>query len=109
MILVSVWGSDIVFDGQMTVSTLAIFSKSAIVSLWPTDTDVSLQFIQNEAMEVWESWCQQVLGVGDMSFDDLRDYIFTLTGRQPGLLDRLDEQGLANIPANNRKLTIQFL
>ena len=42
IILVSAWGSEIMSDGQTTMPTLVSFPKSAIVSLWPTDTDVSL-------------------------------------------------------------------
>ncbi|KAG0605270.1 hypothetical protein M758_9G044700 [Ceratodon purpureus] len=117
MIVVSAWGSEIVSEDGKMVLTPVSFPKCATVSLWPTDTcaGVSLQLTQDEAMEVWDRWCQMVLGVGDslMSFDDLRDYIFTLTGRQPGLLlhilDWLRQQGLVNIPAGSRKQKAQTL
>ena len=104
------------FHGGKAFPTPVQFPNSAIVSLWPTRTcNVSLQFTLTEAIELWDRWCKMVLGIGDnvMSFHDLRDYIFTLTGRQPGLLvhilDWLGHQGLPNIPANNLKQKVRCL
>lgn len=108
MIVVSAWGSAIAVSPNKRVHTPACFTRSLTVGLWPTDDiSVSLQLTSTEATELWESWCQKVLGVGDelAPFDDLREYVFTLTQRQPGLmvhvLDWLKAQGLQNVPADS--------
>ena len=115
-IVVSAWGSSTVFHGGKAFPTPVQFPDSATVSLWPTRTySMSLQFTLAEAIELWDRWCKMVLGIGDnlMSFHDLRDYIFTLTGRQPGLLvhilDWLDHQALPNIPADSLKQKVRCL
>ena len=115
-IVVSAWGSSTVFHGAKAFPTPVQFPDSATMSLWPTLTcSVSLQLTLAEAIEVWDRWCKMVLGIGDnpMSFHDLRDYIFTLTGRQPGLLvhilDWLGHEGLPNIPADNLKPKVRCL
>ena len=118
-IVVSAWGSSTVFHGAKAFPTPVHFPDSATVSLWPKSAcSVSLQLTLAEAVELWDRWCKMVLGIGDnlMSFhdlSDLRDYIFTLTGRQPGLLvhilDWLDHQGLPNILADSLQPKVRCL
>ncbi|KAG0563070.1 hypothetical protein M758_8G001700 [Ceratodon purpureus] len=104
IIVVSAWGSNNVVEAGHLSSTPVEFTADNTISLWPTDScSVALQLTEGEATELWAEWCHKGLADKLASADHLRDYIFHLTGKQPGLmtkvLDWLLEKGLRNVPA----------
>lgn len=84
------------------------FNSDASVGLLPSaKNSISLKLTRDEAIDLWNSWCKKGLDFRDelASWDDLREYVFSLTGQQPGLmahvLDFLIAQGLKNILAGS--------
>jgi hypothetical protein len=99
----------IISHGGKRVPTLVTFKLDATVGLWPTeDNEVSLQLTLDEANELWDNWCKWCeLGDKLATWDKLRDYVFTLTAQQPGLLihvlDFLKQQGLKKSQEKEKK------
>ena len=78
------------------VATPGTWGSDSVIGFWPTyKTLVALQLTDEEAMELWES-SSMGAGLGN----NIRDHIFELTDRQPGLLthviDWLDDMNLSN-------------
>ena len=106
IIVVSAWGSDAVLVDGKSCATPVGFMPRSTIGLWLTIAcNLALQRTEDEAVELWNSWCQKGLGGKLVSADRLRDYIFSLTERQFGamvhVLDWLLKQRLKNAAACN--------
>ena len=104
IIVVSAWSSNVVFEGTESFATHVGFMPESTISLWPTEACTkALQLTEDDAAELWNSWCEKRLGDKLVSCNRLRDYLFSLAGGQPGamvhMLDWLLQQGLKNAAA----------
>lgn len=97
MLIVSAWGSHDVYEGpEDAFVPPGNWAPETVVSLWPTvTTSISVQLRVDEATEIWKNST-----VGAELSESMRDKIFDISDRQPGLLlhviDYLRNSGLKN-------------
>ena len=98
MVIVSAWGShDDYYGPDDGAPTPGSWGPEAVVGIWPTKLiRISLQLDFEEASEIWKNSAVAGLGLSD----HMRDAIFDISDRQPGLLlhviDYLRNWGLQN-------------